>query len=108
MDARLSYETLKIETSPDGRGHDCFQYESLGRTYFSCNLDDDDPVAAAQAAQAGYTHGIHGGVIMLADFGSFRQAAIDEQEKLEEVLRWGRATEYFSLRKGFFVRAYVP
>ena len=41
MEARMNYEQFKIQSSPDGRGQDCVQYEQLGHTYLSCNLRRD-------------------------------------------------------------------
>ena len=41
MNARMNYEQFKIQSSPDGRGQDCVQYEQLGHTYLSCNLRRD-------------------------------------------------------------------
>ena len=41
MESRMNYEQFKIQSSPDGRGQDCVQYEQLGHTYLSCNLRKD-------------------------------------------------------------------
>ncbi len=38
MDSRMGYEQFKIQTSPDGRGQDCVQYEQLGHKYLSCHV----------------------------------------------------------------------
>ena len=41
MEIRLGYEQLKIQSSPDGRGQDCVQYENMGHTFLSCNMRKD-------------------------------------------------------------------
>ena len=42
MNSRMFYEQFKIQSSPDGRGQDCVQYEQLGHTYLSCHLRRDN------------------------------------------------------------------
>jgi hypothetical protein len=42
MSVRMGYEQFKIQSSLNGRGQECVQYQTMGQTYISCNLRHDN------------------------------------------------------------------
>ena len=77
MDSRMGYEQLKIQSSSDGRGQDCVQYNSMGHTYLSCNLQGE------AISVGGVADRIHRALME----ESALQQSRTEQSELEELLR---------------------